>query len=556
MPNTIREALAELKFSEQITDITIIDSMSNYFDRSTDMDSIKSAIKVRYGTGTKIVRDPAATDDDAGIEVYDKGLFNKQVDSGQIEAVTSGFGARIVNALATLFTEEQQRYQLVHDTAEDLEAAETLLNEHRENGYSSEIVKADEKACQLGSSALFLEFVTDTIVYNVLTPADVRPIFGTTITIQGADGEDKTRAVRTDQIEDATAVIIRLSAVDEISYNYLAIFGRSEDWPNGRYVQYQSTEPGSDVPDVGDGSAIEYEINGDIANPLTYLANQFPDLYIPEYPIAILDGGITEGTGVMPVTSSLYNDAIEIDVSSSHLIGTSQDAARGTNALERDVQGVSQPTPKSLKGDVALGPGQKIVHVEHGAGESEVALRVLHGIMTSIAEGYGVPDYMAVPEQSGPRGGSQDTASGVALMVKTRPLKKARKKRIDKNKKAVKKIFDIEKGLIWLFDDDPAKELLFQCRQNWDAGELLIPENNKEKVDRLVQAKKDGVIDEIQQIKEYYNLPTDEEAIEIYDRMKQRAADYPPLKQPEQPPAPKKLGLVGRGGQQQPPQQG
>jgi hypothetical protein len=304
---------------------------------------------------------------------------------------------------------------------------------------------------------------------------------------------------------------------------------------------FQASSDLAEIPPVGEGGAVDWiSEGGEVANPLSYWAEDHPDS--PEYPIVIFDGGITASSDPMPITQSLFVDCLEIDVAASHLLGTSQDAARGTLAIIRDAKaGAGQPLPRTTFGVLDLQPGQDAKDVSHGAQESIAAFDVLDREMIAIASGYNVPDYMVKAQES-----SSEVYSGVALEIKTRPLIRERSKRVNKNAPAVKKLFDIEKALIGLYyeGDDATVNLLQECTQNWDPGQIKIPENKNEAATRLKTLKELGIMDPLLLIQEYFNFASEAEAIELYEKMKERKTQFPPLVEPEKPP--RNFGLKNR----------
>jgi hypothetical protein len=539
----IRQAIADLNDLTRQSYRDVVDDVVKYYNRQTDKSTIRTAMKTRYGVGVKKVDDGVA-DSGSTIETYAREGFSEKVDAGLEGSLTSGFGPKIVNALATLFTERTQKYSLVHDTADDTDPADELLNSHRVyGGYQSTLTKADKLSIQTGSSAVYVSFVRDHCYYQKFSPADITVYFAESGYVKENGVE---RLVDQRQLEDATAVRIRLSQVDETTWNYLCIFGRSNIYKQGRHVQYQSDSLGADVPNIGEPGVIDWYPEGSntVANPLSWYADQNPDEPdLPEYPLAILYGGTTDSGDTMPVSTSLYDDCVEIDLAASHLLSTSQDAAAGTTAITRDATGRSAPLPTNITGKVALPPGMEIQHIDLGADASIDAMKVLKDLQVQVAAGYGVPDYMAISEDH-----MLEASTGIALAIKTRPLEQARKDRVELNGPFVDKIFQIEKSLISMHsapgDDEASISLLSECEQQWDAGELKLPENRKEKTERTVQAKEAGFIDIIEAIRRENNLVSDEEAIAFYEKMRDRESDYPDLKKEE--PVKKPLGLPGR----------
>ena len=535
----IRQAITDLNDLTRLSQIDLVDAMVAYYARQTDKSTIRSAIKARYGYGIKKVDD--GVESGTTIETYAREGFSEQVDAGMIEAISSGFSPKIVNALATLYTERTQKYTYTHETAEDTEPAETLLNKHREfGGYNATLTAADKLSIQAGSSAVLVSFTRDHLHYQKFSPADISVYFGDYII-----EDDVERLVNMSDLNDATAVRIRLSQYDATTWNYLLILARSDLWPQGRHVTFRADSTGGNIPAIGEEGVFDWypEGSSEVANPLSYFAAQNPEeIDLPEFPLSILYGGTTQSGDVMPVSTSLYTDCLEMDVATSHLLSTSQEAAAGTLVIVRDVTGRSAPLPTQLTGKVALAPGLSIERVDSNSTASIDGVQALKDFQVAIASGYGVPDYMAVSEDH-----MLEAASGISLQIKTKPLKQVRADRVELNKPFMRNVFAIEKILIDLHSTDnnsPEFALLKECEQEWDAGELEIPENKKEKTERIQVARDAGFIDEIEAIRQANGFVTDEEAIEFYDKMKKRAKTYPKINKEE--PIKPVPGLQGR----------
>jgi hypothetical protein len=523
----IREPLIDLKRGDVLTNDSIVSDMLKYFDRQNDTDTIKGGINSRYAVGIKQVTDPANSS--RTIETYVKEDMKLKVDSGLIEAISTGFGQKVVNALATLTTEPGHKFTLRHDQLEgdQLKEAEELLLENRVNGgFETTLVDADRMSVQVGSSAVLLTYSGSTVKYQVVAPSSVRAFFAETVT-----ENEMERSADTKDIEDASVVIIKLDQVDLQVWNYLAIYGRSDIYPLGRYVTYKAAAGSTEIPAVGSIDANDYRGEngtGEVQNPLSVVALENPELALPEYPIGIILGGTTKSASLLPISTSLYHDSVEFDVASSHLLSISQEQARGARVVEVSEQGANQPLPRTLSGYIVAQIGQKVVDFPGNASGSADAMKVKRDLAIDLAAGYSVPDYMVVSEDY-----TVDASSGIALAVKTRPLKKNREYRIGLNSLQIKKIFDIEKCLIVAHDqdvDDKTAKVLLESTQVWDAGELTLPENKKESAERIKLLGEIGVLDMIAQIREYFQLPTEAEAIEVYEKYRGRATEYPPLR--------------------------
>jgi len=514
-----------MRLQQLLENEEIVDDVVSYFDRQTDHAAVRAAIKTRYGKGIRSVADPDNADA-ANIETYVKHDWTVEVDAGMIESISVGFGQKVVNALSNLFSEPGQKFSIVAENEDtNVKEAEELLAYHREiGGFHSAITGSDVRSNEVGSGAVFINFFGGGLNYQTLTPSVLR-VFHSDVVIEdgisrGADRSD---------LEDAYAITIRLSQVDVGVYNYLAIFSRSAEYTQGRWVEYQSNSSTMDIPERGAEGSIDYEINGQQANPLSYYAETHPDEVVPEFPISIIYGSVEDKNKVMPTSTSLYEDCLEYDLGASHTQSASQEGARGVDVLSVSEQGKGQPIPLTLSGQTVVNPGQELTHVQKGATEAKVAYETQKMLMIDTASGYGVPDFMVTSEDH-----TVDASSGIALEVKARPLKKVRDRRIEKNRQSVAKIYDIEKYTLALFVEESTTglALLVSSTQSWEPGDIQLPENKKESAERVIMLVDKGLMDTIEAIREVYKFPTDAEAIEFYEKMELRKDKYPALVEP------------------------
>jgi hypothetical protein len=533
-------AAVETTFSQD-TD-SAVDQAIAYFNRQTERADTREKIKELYGRGIKTSSNTASgeTTSKDTLETYERNGFTIQVDEGMIETVPLGFGHKIIAATATLFTEKGQKYNLKAGENDNPEKAEEFLRKQRKNGgYQTTIVRADEMAVKVGSSAVLTSYADGNLDYQHIAPSSIRAIFGDTIT----NDEGETRAAKERDIEDASAVIIKLSETEDAGkWNYLAIFGRSEpDYPNGRYVQYKAGDT-LEVPEPGDTEIVyEYLHNDAPANPLSVWANEHPDEAIPEYPLRVFYGGESDEDTTFPITTSLYSNCLEISAAGSHTLSAAQEAATGTKVIERDNQAAGKPLPRSLTGAVSLQTGQRFRFEAHDSAACKAAYEVMRMMMVDIASSYSVPDFMAVSNEH-----MLDSDSGEALKVKQQPQILKRNKRAEENERSVRGLFVIEKCLLKMFykgPDQGAVDEIYRCELDWYPGELSLPEDKTKVMDRVDKGLKNGMHDVISGLREVHELGSDEEAIDLYEKMKERASKYPPLGPAAQKP---KLGLPGR----------
>ena len=544
MPKLIRQPTGDRVTPALLINERLVEDMTNYFYRQTDKLAVQSAIVAAHGVGIANVEGGGETT----IETYVRSRVATSIYSGEKTIFSIGYGSMICNAKATLFSEPGVKYSLQHDSVEDLKKFDYLLAKHRlTGGHKAALVAADKLAVFLGSSAVLVTYRRGSIRYQKISPGRIRPFFAGEIE---EDGE--RRPTDTSDIQDASLVLIRMSQVDATSWSWIGIQTRCAEQPFGRYVTFISATECYALPPVGEPLTYDYRLASDdmsgaagaVANPLSWLAEQYPDLDIPEVPIVPLYGGTTEQDALFPITSSLYSQCLSIDMMSSHITDKADEKASGTSVLLRDHQGKAQTLPRTLHGNVALLPGQSIEHLADDASSCDIANSILKDRRNEIGESYGVPDYMVSGEDTN----AQDEASGLQLKIKTRPLVKDRENRVELNRPSVIQLSKIERGYLVFKGEvsDSESVTLLEADQNWEAGRLKMPDNLKEKSEIIVTLKKEGIFDELAGIAEWYECTT-EEAQEIYDKMKMRKEKYPPLNPPPDPMLGKPIVGLNRG---------
>jgi hypothetical protein len=368
---------------------------------------------------------------------------------------------------------------------------------------------------------VFVEFVDGALKYHVVDPGKIQVLFEEAIESNG-----RPRPANRLDIEDATCVVIETGSPDDLTKSYIAIFGRSARYPNGRYVAFRSSGDGREIPEFGDDDSYDWLDGGEVANPLSVYANSKPELDLPEYPIAIIHSGLVRRDRLFPISESLLEEAIEVDVAASKVRSTSVSNARGTKFFSKSDAGGKQSVPESLNGEVILEPGQDLKQVMGDSRAPQVAWELLLEEMISAAQGYTVPDYYVSSKDH-----TIEAASGVALKVRSGQLVKFRDLRAKLNAPAVAKIFDIEKALISLMADwdESAILLLESCSQTWDHGKQDLPDDDEKQDASIEKMLSLGVYDIIEAIRVKYNLASEAEAIEKYEQLKERRDKYPLL---------------------------
>jgi len=518
-----------------------------YFGRTTARAQIRQAVVRRYGTGIKKEKGPNGTE----FETYVRGEFATQVDQGQIEIVCLGFGHSITASLS-LFVNNNQKFSVIPKSGVPetglpdnvKKAAEYLDTLRQQSQFMSAMTRVSDQSVQLASSMVRLEFSEGKINYHVVDPGKVKVRFDGSILSDG-----NPRPVDTRRIDDATCVIIETGDSGEQRRTFLAIYGRSPQWPLGRYVTYESGGDGKDVPapvllddqfselatsadPVTNTQRVQDWVNenGEIANPLSWYADQNPDLNPPEYPLAVFYGGQTSVDSLLPISTDLLDESIEFDVAASHLRSTAADAARGSLVISRGPQGTTAPLPRNLRGDVVLEMGLELKHEDHDAAASKTGWDLLSEQRVAVAMSYGVPNYRVSDEDHTVEG-----SSGTALAIRTAPLQDRMSDRADLNAPSVERVFEIEKALIVLHADvAPAVEsALKECSQVWDPGTIQLPQDEKQIAETIKALVDSGLYDTIEAIRVAYRLPSESDAIDMYEKLKARRKKYPPLNQEE-----------------------
>jgi hypothetical protein len=202
---------------------------------------------------------------------------------------------------------------------------------------------------------------------------------------------------------------------------------------------------------------------------------------------------------------SLYEGCLELDVSFSRIADCATKSARGVYVITNE-QGMKLPNNID-EGIVPLLKGQSLEIMGQDATNSKSASDVHTTIYKTIAESWGVPSYEVLDE------GVQQ-ASGIAIALRAQPKIEFRRERYELNKYSVERIFEIEKTLLAIAGiKDISTQLL------WDCGQITPPRPRIEIVNELEIAKRMGLVDDIEAIRVYYNLPTRDDAKLIYDKM-------------------------------------
>jgi hypothetical protein len=343
----------------------------------------------------------------------------------------------IIREKATLFT-------LGADYEYDGANSETFaeeLNEAREMANRDlSMGRVDELSVATGSSCVLVQVLGSELNYQAIPRDKIWVAFADTI-VEG----DTERPVNALNIEEATCIVIMLAApAMDNKAQYVAYYGRSDKYPNGRQVKY-SAQSWDDIPEVGDyesGDATDYMAGDEVANPMTYWqSTKAGDVTTPEYPVAIWSGSTTGyGVDLLPVTDGLYKQTLELDLGSSRVLMSAVKSARGVFAVTRD-EASSNVIPDAVDEGVAMFEmGQQLsTHSIPGTNIKE-AMAVLKEMAGFTSVAWGVPQYRI--------GLSAATVeSAAALRELNKPLIRDRQSRVALNRSNVARIYNIERIL-------------------------------------------------------------------------------------------------------------
>lgn len=441
-----------------------------------------------------------------------------------VEAVNTGTASRLIKAIASLANAEDQSWRLIDPDENDVEDAERLLQLVRERGgFQTALESLDVSASTLETSFMHIRAKGYEIQYDVVTPDYIWFVFGGDVTSYiDWDGKDPiNRPTDRSDINDASAVIIQVGS-DSNSKTFLAYVGGTEDMPDGRMVTFSGQKPWP-IPKVNEKSVLEeYRVGETECNPLTFMMNHGDEnqkqLVKSEYPIVKWRGGHRNiDTGETPITTSIYEDAIEIELAWSLLLRYSTQSARGIDVFTHGPNG--QALPKSLE-VVVLQEGQTYNKIWGGSGEVQAYLMVVKTLVEQIAAGRSVPAFLVST-------GSEATpASGISLAIQSQPLIQFRAKRYELNKPNAAAIFDIERALIsYIFGSEGTDLMSPSIVQKWDCGTWTPPQDERERVATIIEARDGGLVDNVGAQRIYGGHSNDAEAISMIETMQEHTSE-------------------------------
>lgn len=345
---------------------------------------------------------------------------------------------RIVRELAALYAFGAE-YEYSDETI-----AEPLAESRQAAEHDQIMSRADWLSVSVGSSAVLVQTLGARYNYQAIPRQSIWAVFAESI-----EDDDEVRPVDRGNMDEASCVVIQLASKNaEGKSKYAAYFGRSDKYPQGRFVTYYALL-WSDVPEVGaDIQASEYMIGDEIANPLTAFRQKRQDWSLPEYPVLGWNGGQTTDTGiVLPTDTSLYLQCREIDLAASRVLMSSLKAARGLFAFSR-AEGASPTIPENLDEGIAILEHGTTIETKNVPGvNSQYAMDVIDGMASHVASAYGIPPHRMTTQVQA------QLPSGAALAEANKPLEQARLRRYYANKSAAARKFRIECALAAMLND-------------------------------------------------------------------------------------------------------
>ncbi len=428
---------------------------------------------------------------------------------------------RIVREWASLWTEGvTYKYDPDNDAFdEELQAARQV------GGRNLVMGRVDELASAVGSSSVLVQVLGSELNYQAITRDKITVIFGETIT----EG-DTERPVNPLNIEEATLVVVQLdSDVTSGNTQYVAYYGRSDKYPQGRQAKYWA-KSWDQIPEVDAGGedVIDYMANEtDVANPMTlWQIQQGKQAVTPEYPIATWLGSTSGyGSELMPVTDGLYMQCKEFDLGASRILLSALKSARGVFAFNQG-ETAGNSIPESIsEGDAVIPPDTNITTHYIPAVNSKDAMEVLVNLAAQTSEAFQVPAYrmgltanITIP-------------SGAALRELNRPLIRLRNSRTEINRTEVARMFDIERILASMENSSATGEGITEI---WEPDELQFSVSELERIQAAREKVEAGFADVNQVVEEVFpHLDTQEKVDNWVGEIEARKPEPPaPAPQP------------------------
>jgi len=536
----VREAIGDAKAQSNEEDNDRREEALDYFDGRDSKSILAASYTARYGYRLTKKED----NEEGEYYAYERGNAPTSIQAGLYQIAETGTLQRVVRSVASLFTQSDQSWSFVGEDGEQSEDATELLSVNRKaGGFLQELIRTDRVSVLLSSSALKITYYNGALKYQGgLGPHLFWIIWPTGI----EDANGSIRQPDQADIEDAACVILQLTnsakQSDTKKSRYAAYFGRSAEYPNGRYVTYEANSP-MDIPVIGAPEANDYEDPSmGIANPLTALQNSREDgfSFCPfEYPFVVFYGQDVPRDFVFPETSfALYDNSLEMDLLQSRIMKAADSSARGSIAVTLEHGGVPPENPD--EGICILREGQtRDIQSVPGIG-SKYAQDVLTQAQLQLSTRYSVPGYEVMSDVSGA------PESGVALAIRSQAKVDARQERINEHETAVDKIFVLERASLEYFGADTQK-VDANVNQVWDPGTWDTPIDPAIKVQSIKDKLAAGFIDYVEAVRLSRGLSSRDEAKQVIEEMKADKEEYKdPVKEEAELKAQQKPNVLGK----------
>jgi hypothetical protein len=558
--DVVRDSIRKLKKSESDAWRGTVNDAVRWFNRDGDVQMLRDAMVQRFATYIeKEPLNPDANYSDSSTQwawtirsgnPLNANAIGRQlrlrddaamaIDAGHVEAINTGIGIRIIQTLGTLHTEPDAVFQFVAKGTDDtVDDVEDLMSEVRQAGsFQRYATEMDLLSCMVESAWLHIYYKGNELRYDALPPSAVWIKYGSKIVYVDRDGNETRSWVdyRSGDLDDASAIIIQLAASkgdydsSPDKQQYLAYVGCCDDFPEGRYVIYRAREPWP-IPDGNtreEQDDIEYDhMEGNPSercNPLTWLRHHGTDkereLVTTEYPLVLWRGGHRVFTSDFPpITTSLYEECIELEMGWSRVLRYALAGAQGVNLLKLADGEIR--VPKSLE-NILIGERDEYQKTGWPASNAKDASDVMAVITEQAGLGFNCPGYQIVGHLAGNK-----EWSGIALAIQTAPLTSFRSKRHAINDDAMTRVWEIERALLVQGRKEARGLLTGDVEQRWDPGSWRMPGSELEDLQAQKEALDQGLDDQVMAVKRRHRLKTDSESEELIEKMKERDPGYP-----------------------------
>lgn len=440
---------------------------------------------------------------------------------GQIEIYRSGLFGSVCRPRASLFSEPGLSYTYTQPTVEDsnVELADDVRQLREDSGASMARQRWDALSVGVGSALNYLSIQGDRLIEREVSPDLVWVAYSDMI-YTDADGA-ASRPVNENDIDEASVIVMRLAGADR----YCAWYGPSFIYPHGRYVIYESDQ-WSNVPPVSgtDSGKVIFEArdkSGEVCNPLALYTLERLQGAGPIYPFAVAYGD-KMSSGLLPVSTSLYEDCRELDIGASVVLSAGLRGAKGAQILTQTQEGRGDAVPGNMESLISLSYGWDMKQGGWPASHAKDALALLQALARQKAEEHAVPGFMAAST------GIARPTSGLQVVVESEPLLRNRRERISLNRSGVSRAWAVTRALINSVDGGrKGSEMIpADMRETWNPGRYTFTLSPSEERDMLKKDLDMGVATQGEVAKTIYSLDSREKALNYLADMKEQEDEF------------------------------